>query len=84
MAKFGPSQNFLGIYTMIFSKKTTRLVSIPKIMKIYSGVGRYRLKILAKNFWPFWGSQKFFVVIEVVWRPNFMQKIRKKYEKVRL
>ena len=38
MAKFWPSQNFPGIYTMIFSKKTTRVVSIPKIMKIYSGV----------------------------------------------
>ena len=38
MAKFWPPQNFPGIYTMIFSKKTTRVVSIPKIMKIYSGV----------------------------------------------
>ena len=38
IAKFWPSQNFPGIYTMIFSKKTTRVVSIPKIMKIYSGV----------------------------------------------
>ena len=38
MAKFWPSQNFPGIYTMIFSKKTTWVVSIPKIMKIYSGV----------------------------------------------
>ena len=38
MAKFWPSQNFPGIYTMIFSKKTTRVVSIPKNMKIFSGV----------------------------------------------
>ena len=38
MAKFWQSQNFPGIYTMIFSKKTTREVSIPKIMKIYCGV----------------------------------------------
>ena len=50
MAKFWPSQNF--------PKKTTRVVSIPKIMKIYSGVW----KILAKNtqkwlFWPFWRSK---------------------------
>ena len=30
-AKFWPSQNFPGIYTMIFSKKTTRVVSIPKL-----------------------------------------------------
>ena len=45
MAKFWPSQNFPGIYTMIFSK-TTRVVFIPKIMKIYSGVR----KIQAKNF----------------------------------
>ena len=30
--------DFPGIYTMIFSKKTTRVVSIPKIMKIYIGV----------------------------------------------
>ena len=45
MAKFWPSQNFPGIYTMIFLKKTTRVVSIPKVMKIYSGVW----KIQAKN-----------------------------------
>ena len=30
-------QNFPA-YTMIFSKKTTRIVSIPKIMRVYSGV----------------------------------------------
>ena len=71
MAKLWTSQNFPGINTMIFSKKTTRVVSIPKIMKIYSGVW----KILAKNtqkwlfwpkmakFWPFFGHlgvKKFF------------------------
>ena len=30
MAKFWPSQNFPGIYTMIFSKETIRVVSISK------------------------------------------------------
>ena len=71
MAEFWPCQNFPGIYAMIFSKKTTRVVSIPKMAK----------------FWPFLailGVKKFFrpkiflVSIEVVWRPNFMQKNQKK------
>ena len=55
MTKLWPSQNFPGIYTMNFSKKITRVVSVPQIMKIYSGVW----KIYAKNtqkwlFWPNW------------------------------
>ena len=33
MAKNLPHQNFPGIYTMIFSKKTIRVVSTPKIRK---------------------------------------------------
>ena len=43
-AKFWPSQNFPGIYTMIFSKETTRVVSIPKVMKIYSGVWKIQAR----------------------------------------
>ena len=58
MAKFWSSQNFPGIYTMIFSKKTTRVVSIPKLWKFIVAFKRpktlYRPKtlktaILAKN-----------------------------------
>ena len=41
MAKFWPSQKYPGKYTMICSKKTTRVVSIPKIMKMYSGVWKW-------------------------------------------
>ena len=55
---------------MIFSKNTTRLVSISKIMKIYNGVWKISAK-KTKNgnfgqkwpnfdhFWPFWGSKNF-------------------------
>ena len=143
---------------MIFSKRTIRTTSIPKIRKIHSGVwnlklnlqncqfwqkngqilatngqilaisefsrhihydflkkdhkssfhtkklwkfiaafGRYRPKTLkngylAKNvqiltIFGHFGGQKIFstnlVSIEVVWRPNFMQKIRKKYQTVK-
>ena len=53
-----------------FLKKTTRVVSIRKIMKVYSGVGRYRPKTLKNglfgqiwpnfdHFWPFWGTKVF-------------------------
>ena len=48
MAKFWPSQNFPGIYTMIFSKKTTRVVSIPKDIKINSGV--WKIYLIVINF----------------------------------
>ena len=71
MAKFWPSQNFPGIYTMIFSKKTTMVVSIPKIMKVYRMFGGYKPKTLKNgyfgqkwpnfdHFWPFWGLKIFF------------------------
>ena len=70
MARFWPSQNFSGIYTMIFTKKTTRVVSIPKIMKFIAAFGRYRPKTLKNvyfgqkwpnfdHFWPFRGSKNF-------------------------
>ena len=51
MAKFWPSQIFPGIYTMIFSKKTTRVVSIPKTMKIsFSGhLSHMETQLHAKN-----------------------------------
>ena len=58
MAKLWPSQNFPGIYTMIFSKKTTRVVSIPKIMKIYSGVWKIQAKNTQK--WLFWPKRQNF------------------------
>ena len=58
MAKFWPSQNIPGIYTMIFSKKIKSVVSIPKFMKIYSGVWKPKHSKMA-IFWAFWGSKKF-------------------------
>ena len=69
MAKFWQSQNFPIIYTMIFSKKTTREVSIyQKLWKLIAAFGRYRPKTLKNgyfgqkwpnfvHFWPFWGSK---------------------------
>ena len=69
-AKFLTISEFSGIYTMIFSRKTTKVVSIPKIMKIYSGVWKIQAKNTQKclfwpkwpnfdHFWPFWGSKNF-------------------------
>ena len=53
MAKFWPSQNFPGISTMIFSKRTIRTTSIPKIRKIHSGVWKLKAKNLQNClFWP--------------------------------
>ena len=46
----GANQNFLGIYTMIFSKKTIRLVSIPKIRKNYSSV--WKIQAQKSNLQP--------------------------------
>ena len=57
-------------YTIRFSKKDHKVVSIRKIMKVYSGVGRYRPKTLKNglfgqiwpnfdHFWPFWGFKSF-------------------------
>ena len=66
LAKFWPSQNYPGIYTIIFSIKTTRVVAIPKIMKIYSGIWKIWAKntaISAQNgqiltiFGHFWGPK---------------------------
>ena len=48
---------------MIFSKKTTRVVSIPKIMKIYSSVWKIKDKNTQK--WLFW--------------PNFVHFVDKKF-----
>ena len=59
---------------MIFSKETTRVVSIPKLEKFIAAFGRYRLKspfFSQKGFFgyknppggqPLGGSQKFFRV----------------------
>ena len=57
MAKFWRSQIFPGIYTMILSKKTTRVFSIPKIKKIYSSIWKIQAKNTQK--WLFWGSKNF-------------------------
>ena len=57
----GILENFPGIYTMIFSKKTIRVVSVPKSIAAF---GRYRLKS------PIFSQKGFLVVIEVVRRPN--------------
>ena len=65
IAKFWPSQNF--------PKRTTRVVSIPKIMKIYSGVW----KILAKNTqkWLFWPKMsKFWPFLAILWVKKFFDR----------
>ena len=64
MAKILPYQNFFGIYNMIYSKKTIRTTSIPKISKIHSGAWKLKAKNLQNcQFWPkmakFWPSQNF-------------------------
>ena len=52
--KFWPSQNFPGIQNTIFSKNTIILVSMPKIMKICSGVWKIQVKMAQKcKCWPF-------------------------------
>ena len=53
MAKNSPYQNFPGKQSMIFSKRTIRTTSIPKIRKIHSGVWKLQAKN-SKNcqFWP--------------------------------
>ena len=62
MAKFWPSQNFPGIYTMIFSKKTARLVSVKSTEKLIKNRS-YRInlifwptKTLKAKIWPFFGQ----------------------------
>ena len=53
MAKNSPYQNFPGIQSMIFSKRTIRTTSIPKIRKIHSGVWKLKAKNLQNcQFWP--------------------------------
>ena len=50
---FGHLKIFPALYTIIFSKKTTRVVSKPKIRKIYSGVWKIKaiiIKILLNIF----------------------------------
>ena len=55
MAKFWPFQNFPGIQSMIFSKKTICTTSIPKIRRFHSSVWKLQVKnfqkchFLAKN-----------------------------------
>ena len=44
MAKFWPSQKFPGIYTMIFSKKTARVVSIPNKRAMLRSLGGGQIK----------------------------------------
>ena len=46
MAKNSPYQNFPGIQSIIFSKKTIRTNSIPKVRKIHSGVWKLKAKNL--------------------------------------
>ena len=47
-----PYQNFPGIQSMIFSKRTIRTTSIPKIRKIHSSVWKLKAKNLNCQFWP--------------------------------
>ena len=51
--KISPKQNFPGIWSMIFSKRTIKTTSIPKIRKIHSGVWKLKAKNLQNcQFWP--------------------------------
>ena len=53
MAKISPFQNFPGLWSMIFSKKTIRKTSIQKIRKIYTGVWKLQVKTSQDcQFWP--------------------------------
>ena len=53
MDQISPYQNFPGIQSMIFSKRTIRTTSIPKIRKIQSGVWRLQAKNSQNcQFWP--------------------------------
>ena len=63
---------------MIFSKKTTRVVSIPKLGKFIVALGKYRPKTLKNgyfcqkwpnfdHFWPFLGIKKFFNRKNIWW-----------------
>ena len=53
MAKNQPYQNFPGIYSMIFSKRTIRTTYIPKIRKIHSSVWKLQVKNSQNcQFWP--------------------------------
>ena len=50
MAKILPSQNFPGIQSMIFSKKTIRTTSIPKLGRFTAAFGSYRPKTLKNDY----------------------------------
>ena len=53
MAKISSYQNFPGIQSMIFSKRTIRTTSIPKIRNIHGGVWKLKAKNLQNcQFWP--------------------------------
>ena len=71
MTKFWPFQNFPGIQSMIFFKKTICTTFIPKIRRFHSSVWKLQVKNFQKcHFWPkmtkfwpqmakFWPSQNF-------------------------
>ena len=78
MAKFWPSQIFHGIYTMIFSKKTTGVVSISKIKKIYSSVWKIsigqkhsKMAILPKNGQILVLNGQNFAISELSWHIEY-------------
>ena len=56
-----PYQNFPGIQSMIFSKRTIRTTSVPKIRKIHSGLWKLKAKIFKTvhfgQKWPNFGHK---------------------------
>ena len=53
MAKNSHYTKFSGIQNMIFSKRTIRTTSVPKIRKIHSGVWKLQVKYTQNSqFWP--------------------------------
>ena len=53
MAKYSPHQNFPGIQSMIFSKRTIRTTFIPKIRMVQSCVWKLKARNLQNcHFWP--------------------------------
>ena len=62
MTKISPYQKFPGIQSMIFSKKTIRTTSIPKIRKIHSGL--WKLQVKTSQNCQFWQKNGQILVLQ--------------------
>ena len=82
-----PYQNFPGIQSMIFSKKTIRTTSITKIRKIHSGVWKLQVKNSQNcQFWPKNGqilvlNGQNFAISEFSWQ-RCLEDIGQKHSKI--